>query len=89
MACSNTKVQAPRDTFPVFRFAFSVFPSRKTISSIKIDGHGSTGVKLEKLKLVKPKTPAKFPVFFCVNFQNVVLSEDEVDEQFDASISDS
>ena len=47
---SCLRVQAPRDTYSAlsFRvFSFSV-PSQKTISSIEIDGNGSTGVELEK-----------------------------------------
>ena len=35
-------------TVSVFCLAFSVSQSRKTVSSIEIDGHGSTGIKLEE-----------------------------------------
>ena len=39
----------------LFRFACSVFQPRKTIKSIEMDGHGSMGVKLEKVKTQERK----------------------------------
>ena len=42
--------------FRFFTSRFQFFSLKKTISSIKIDGYGSTGVKPEQLELLKPKT---------------------------------